>query len=146
MGKFLRNIACSETQLWAGHECGLRVCNLNDAYEPGSGLGGRVTRGDEDATPFHESANTSPIMSLTADNGNRLVWSGHKDGKIRSWRMDQPLDPQAPPFKEGLSWLAHRGPVLAVAMTFHGNCTFIFLFSFFIFFLADVNLIYLSMT
>lgn len=121
MGKFLRNIACSETQLWAGHECGLRVCNLNDAYEPGSGLGGRVTRGDEDATPFHESANTSPIMSLTADNGNRLVWSGHKDGKIRSWRMDQPLDPQAPPFKEGLSWLAHRGPVLAVAMTFHGD-------------------------
>ncbi|EXB88285.1 Type I inositol-1,4,5-trisphosphate 5-phosphatase 12 [Morus notabilis] len=121
VGKFLRNIACSETQLWAGHECGLRVCNLKDAYEPGSGLGGRVTRGDEDATPFHESANTSPITCLTADNGNRLVWSGHKDGKIRSWRMDQALDPQSPPFKEGLSWLAHRGPVLAITMTFHGD-------------------------
>ncbi|PON46719.1 Cytolethal distending toxin B [Parasponia andersonii] len=120
VGKFLRNIACSETQLWAGQENGLRVCHFKDAYEPGCGLGGRVLRGDEDAAPYHESANTSPIMCLMADNANRLVWSGHKDGKIRSWRSDQPLD-TATPFKEGLAWQAHRGPVLAMAMTFHGD-------------------------
>ncbi|XP_062088654.1 type I inositol polyphosphate 5-phosphatase 12-like [Humulus lupulus] len=119
VGKFLRNIACSETQLWAGQESGLRVCHFKDAYEPGCGLGGRVLRGDEDAAPYQESANTSPILCLMADNGNRLVWSGHKDGKIRSWRADQPLD--ATPFKEGLAWQAHRGPVLALAMTFHGD-------------------------
>ncbi|KAL5583576.1 hypothetical protein UlMin_016018 [Ulmus minor] len=123
IGKFLRNIACSDTQLWAGQESGLRVSNLQDAYEAGQGLVGRVTRGDEDAAPFHESVHTSPIMCLMADNENRLVWSGHKDGKIKCWRMDQaqPLDNTAPPFKEGLSWQAHRGPVFSMATTTHGD-------------------------
>ncbi|XP_024928854.3 type I inositol polyphosphate 5-phosphatase 12 isoform X2 [Ziziphus jujuba] len=124
VGKFLRNIACTETQLWAGQESGVRVWNLQEGYEPGSGLGGRVMRGDEDAAPFHESANTPPVMSLMIDDGNRLVWTGHKDGKIRSWRMDKPLSlslSDHSPFKEGLSWQAHRTPVLAITMTSHGD-------------------------
>ncbi|XP_008445942.1 type I inositol polyphosphate 5-phosphatase 12 isoform X2 [Cucumis melo] len=119
IGKFLRNIVCTETQLWAGQECGVRFWNFENAYEAGSGLGGRVRRGDEDAAPFYESANTSPTMCLIVDNGNRLVWSGHKDGKIRSWKMDQSLDEM--PFKEGLSWQAHRGPVLAMTITSYGD-------------------------
>lgn len=122
IGKFLRNIVCTETQLWAGQECGVRFWNFENAYEAGSGLGGRVRRGDEDAAPFYESANTSPTMCLIVDNGNRLVWSGHKDGKIRSWKMDQSLDEM--PFKEGLSWQAHRGPVLAMTITSYGMLSF----------------------
>ncbi|GJX26908.1 hypothetical protein Tco_0233204, partial [Tanacetum coccineum] len=36
-------------------------------------------------------------------SGRDAVWSGHKDGKVRSWKMDQqPADDT--PFKEGLSW------------------------------------------
>nr|XP_011464429.1 PREDICTED: type I inositol 1,4,5-trisphosphate 5-phosphatase 12 isoform X2 [Fragaria vesca subsp. vesca] len=120
VGRFLRTIACTETQLWAGQEGGVRVWNLKDVFEPGCGLGGRVLRGDEDAAPYYESANTSPAMSLMVDVGNKLIWSGHKDGKIRSWKMDQPLD-AATPFKEGLSWQAHRGPVLAMVMTSYGD-------------------------
>ncbi|XP_023545043.1 type I inositol polyphosphate 5-phosphatase 12-like isoform X1 [Cucurbita pepo subsp. pepo] len=119
VGKFLRNIACTETQLWAGQECGVRFWNFENAYEGGSGLGGRVRRGDEDAAPFHESTNTSPTTCLIVDNGNRLVWSGHKDGKIRSWKMDQSLDEM--PFKEGLSWQAHRGSVLSMTLTTYGD-------------------------
>ncbi|KAJ7947426.1 Type I inositol polyphosphate 5-phosphatase [Quillaja saponaria] len=119
VGKFLRNIACTETQLWAGQESGVRVWEFVNAYERGGGLSGRVRRGDEDAAPFHESVDTSPTMCLTVDNGNRLIWSGHKDGKIRSWKMEQPLDDT--PFKEGLSWQAHRGPVLAIVMTTYGD-------------------------
>ena len=122
VGKFLRNIACTEKQLWAGEECGIRVWDFSHAYDPGCGLGGfggRVRRGDEDAAPFHESVNTSPTMCLIVDSGNRLIWSGHKDGKIRSWKMDQPLDDN--PFKEGLSWQAHRGPVLSMVLTSHGK-------------------------
>ncbi|KAG7012847.1 Type I inositol polyphosphate 5-phosphatase 12 [Cucurbita argyrosperma subsp. argyrosperma] len=119
MGKFLRNIACTETQLWAGQECGVRFWNVENAYEPGSGLGGRVRRGDEDAAPFYESTNTSPTMCLIIDNGNRLVWTGHKDGKIRSWKMDQSLDDM--PFKEGLSWQAHRGAVHSMTLTSYGD-------------------------
>jgi hypothetical protein len=118
VGKFLRNIACTETQLWSGQECGVRVWEFKNAYEHGCGLGGRVRRGDEDAAPFYESTDTSPTLCLTVDNGNRLIWSGHKDGKIRSWKMDQQF---STPFKEGLSWQAHRGPVLAMVISCYGR-------------------------
>ncbi|XP_065860846.1 type I inositol polyphosphate 5-phosphatase 12-like isoform X2 [Euphorbia lathyris] len=120
VGKFLRNMACTETQMWAGQESGVRFWNFQDAYEPGNGLGGRVRRGDEDAAPFYESVNTSPTMCLIIDNGNRLVWTGHKDGKIRSWRMDHPKNDDAP-FKEGLSWQAHKGPALSIVMSSYGD-------------------------
>ncbi|XP_057427330.1 type I inositol polyphosphate 5-phosphatase 12 isoform X2 [Lotus japonicus] len=118
VGKFLRNIACTETQLWAGQETGVRVWEFQNVYDHGCGLGGRVRRGDEDAAPFYESADTSPTYCLTVDNGSRLIWSGHKDGKIRSWKMDQEF---CTPFKEGLSWQAHRGPVLAMVISAYGD-------------------------
>ncbi|KAA8527223.1 hypothetical protein F0562_034680 [Nyssa sinensis] len=119
VGKFMRTIACTDTQLWAGQETGVRVWNLSDAYEPGIGIGGRARRGDEYAAPFYESANTSPAMCLIVDSGSKLVWTGHKDGKIRSWKMDQPLDDT--PFKEGISWQAHRGPILSMVITSYGD-------------------------
>ncbi|RVW70183.1 Type I inositol polyphosphate 5-phosphatase 13 [Vitis vinifera] len=78
VGKFLRTIACTETQLWAGQEAGVRVWNMTEAYEPGWGVGGRIRRGDEDAAPFFESVNISPTMCLIVDSANRLVWSGHQ--------------------------------------------------------------------
>jgi len=104
--------------MWAGQEGGVRVWEIKNSYEPGSGLGGKVRRGDEDAAPFCESADTSPTLCLAVDNGNRLVWSGHKDGKIRSWKMDQRF---VTPFKEGLSWQAHRGPVLSIVLSSYGD-------------------------
>ncbi|XP_031392419.1 type I inositol polyphosphate 5-phosphatase 12-like isoform X2 [Punica granatum] len=120
VGKFLRNIACTDTQLWAGQESGVRFWNFDSAFEAGWGLGGRVRRGDEDAAPFHESVTTSPTLCLIVDSANRLVWSGHKDGRIRSWKMDQPVDDDTH-FKEGLSWQAHRGPVHTMVMTSYGD-------------------------
>jgi hypothetical protein len=86
-----------------------------------------VRRGDEDAAPFYESANTSPTLCLMADSANRLVWSGHKDGKIRSWKMDQHLDDANSHFKEGLSWQAHKGPVLSIVMSSYGKPAFFIL-------------------
>ncbi|GKV06166.1 hypothetical protein SLEP1_g18087 [Rubroshorea leprosula] len=118
VGKFLRNIVCTETQLWAGQENGIRYWRFEDSFEPG--LQGKARRGDEDAAPFHESVNTSPTLCLLVDNGNRLVWSGHKDGKIRSWKMDQPVDDDSP-FKEGLSWQAHRSAVTSIIMSSYGD-------------------------
>lgn len=126
VGKFLRNIACTESQLWAGQESGVRVWEFRNAFDPGCGLG-KVRRGDEDAAPFYESADTPPTFCLTVDRGNKLIWSGHKDGKIRTWKMDQP---SGTPFKEGLSWQAHRGPVLAMTISSFGRafsfCLFLF--------------------
>ncbi|KAF2298269.1 hypothetical protein GH714_020987 [Hevea brasiliensis] len=45
VGKFLRNIACTETQLWAGQESGVRFWSFENAYDPGdlwSGEGGVI--------------------------------------------------------------------------------------------------------
>ncbi|THF96886.1 hypothetical protein TEA_022087 [Camellia sinensis var. sinensis] len=120
VGKFLRTIACTDSQLWAGQESGVRFWNLMDAYHLGIGVGGRARRGDEDAAPFYESGNTSPTMCLIVDSGTKLVWSGHKDGRVRSWKMDQPVVDDSP-FKEGLSWLAHRGPILSMVISSHGD-------------------------
>ncbi|KAL5993495.1 hypothetical protein ACLOJK_014420 [Asimina triloba] len=116
VGSFLRTIVCTDQQMWAGQELGVRFWNLADKFRPSMRS---QTNGDEDAAPFHESSHTSPTLCSIADAGNRLIWSGHKDGKIRSWKMDQNLDGST--FKEGLIWQAHRGPVLSMVMTAHGR-------------------------
>ncbi|KFK42899.1 hypothetical protein AALP_AA1G053100 [Arabis alpina] len=124
-GKFLRNIACTETQVWAGTENGVRFWNLEEAYEVGCGIGGQVKRGDEDTAPFHESVITSPTLCLLSDQCNKLLWSGHKDGKIRAWKMDQAIsacsDDGSNPFKERISWQAHRGPVNSIVISSYGD-------------------------
>ncbi|KAG2320239.1 hypothetical protein Bca52824_013452 [Brassica carinata] len=121
-GRFLRSIACTETQLWAGQENGVRVWSLEEAYDAGCGIGWQVRRGDEDTAPFCESVATSPTMCLVADQSNKLLWSGHKDGKIRAWKMDcEASDDDSEPFKERISWLAHRGPVNSIVISSYGD-------------------------
>lgn len=122
VGKFLRTIESTETQLWAGEECGVRVWKLSDAYEAGIGVGGRARRGDEEAAPFYESVSTAPAMCLAIDCGSKLVWSGHKDGKIRSWNMDEELTDD--PFQQGLCWQAHRASVLTLVISSYGKFLF----------------------
>ncbi|KAJ8439388.1 hypothetical protein Cgig2_021802 [Carnegiea gigantea] len=121
IGRFLKTIGCTETQLWAGQESGVRFWNFRDAYDPGIGIGGRARRGDEHAAPFYESASTPLTLCLIVDEGSRLVLTGHKDGKIRSWKMDQESSEEALPFREGLSWTAHKAPVLSMAISSYGD-------------------------
>lgn len=116
----MKTIASTETQLWAGQESGVRIWKYSDAYEPGISIGRKAPRGDEEAAPYYESANTSATLCLMVDQGTKLVWSGHKDGKIRSWKMDQQFT-DGTAFKEGFSWQAHRGPVLSMAISFYGK-------------------------
>ena len=120
MGKFIRTITSTEAQLWAGQESGVRVWNYADAYKPGIGTSGRVKRGDEDAAPFYESASTPPTTCLIVDQGCKLVWSGHKDGKIRSWKMDLNFSDENS-FREYFCWQAHRGPVLSMDVSSYGS-------------------------
>ncbi|KAG4983597.1 hypothetical protein GLYMA_10G171700v4 [Glycine max] len=129
IGRFLRNIVSSQSQLWAASECGVRFWNFKDLYASWCGVGGEevVARsGDEESAPFRESVWTSPALCLVADEGNRLVWSGHKDGKIRCWKMDDDDDNNdncdwSNRFTESLSWHAHRGPVLSLTFTSYGD-------------------------
>ncbi|KAF3789432.1 Type I inositol polyphosphate 5-phosphatase 12 [Nymphaea thermarum] len=115
-GRFLRNITCIQGQLWAGHESGIRFWNLNDMFtEEGTNI-----KGDEQTVPFCESARTAPTLCLVVDPANGLIWSGHKDGKIRSWKIN-PDSSDKSPFREFLTWQAHRNPVLSLAMSSYGD-------------------------
>ncbi|KAG6505668.1 hypothetical protein ZIOFF_038033 [Zingiber officinale] len=54
-----------------------------------------VRKGDEKSMPFNESCRASPTLCLAVDAANGLIWSGHKDGKIRSWNMELPITADA---------------------------------------------------
>lgn len=126
VGCFLRNIVCvnddSGPQLWAGSECGIRVWDLkNEIYGCGA------EEGEEEGTVrYWVSVQCPATMCVVGDAGNRVVWSGHKDGRIRCWKM---MDfngngndaGNRSGFKEALSWQAHRGPVLSMTMTSYGD-------------------------
>ncbi|XP_058097970.1 type II inositol polyphosphate 5-phosphatase 15-like isoform X2 [Magnolia sinica] len=117
VGAFLRMIVCTDQQIWAGMESGLRFWCYSEIYKKFGGRAG--LKGDEETAPFHESVHTSPTLCLISDLRNRLVWSGHRDGKIRSWKMEQNLDGSH--FREGLAWHAHRGPVLSLTISSYGD-------------------------
>jgi hypothetical protein len=126
VGSFLRTLACDPRgrQLWAGTESGVRVCPLDDAF--GGCAAGAARRGDEEAAPFRESVPEPPALCVAVDAANRLVWTGHRDGVIRAWRMDQaaaaaPGD-GAPMFDEAFAWQAFsRTPVLSIVITSYGE-------------------------
>ncbi|KAK8946590.1 Type I inositol 1,4,5-trisphosphate 5-phosphatase 12 [Platanthera zijinensis] len=142
-GAFLRTMVCTGTQLWAGQETGLRFWNLSDVYDVWNGRPAK--RGDEGSAPFFESERTSPVVCLVADEASSFIWSGHKDGRIRSWKIPKQGseylweggegedtrilentigagtgDPGSL-FKEGLSWQAHRTSVLSMIITSYGD-------------------------
>ncbi|GAB4855917.1 hypothetical protein Ancab_024557 [Ancistrocladus abbreviatus] len=65
--------------------------------------------------PFRESVQTPEVTCVVGDEGERVVWSGHVDGRIRCWRMDRRSGGNW--FKGCLSWQAHRGPILSMVMS-----------------------------
>ncbi|KDP32488.1 hypothetical protein JCGZ_13413 [Jatropha curcas] len=108
IGCFLRTITATDAQLWSGTENGcLQVWQFKD-----------LCGGSEDTAPYTESvAVGSAVMCIVGDEGSRMVWSGHRDGKIRCWRIDFTSDR----FREILSWDAHRGPVLSMVISSYGD-------------------------
>ncbi|KAG7650666.1 Type II inositol polyphosphate 5-phosphatase 15 [Arabidopsis thaliana] len=115
IGRFLRTMTSTERQLWTGGEDGaLRVWEFSELY--GSGRGLEV----EDTAPYKESLGnefgSAAVVCMIGDEGSRVVWSGHRDGRIRCWRLrgDHGIE-------EALSWQAHRGPVLSIAISAYGD-------------------------
>lgn len=125
VGYFLRSIACTSTQLWAATECGVRFWEFSKMF--GGHTGRRV--GDEESAPFRESSRISATTCLVVDERRGLIWTGHKDGRIRSWRVEQNSGrgdggneaAAASNFKDGLSWHAHRWAVLSLVVTSNGT-------------------------
>ncbi|KAG8047853.1 hypothetical protein GUJ93_ZPchr0008g12565 [Zizania palustris] len=128
VGSFLRMLACEprSRQLWAGSESGVRVWGLDEVFAV-AGCGSGARRGDEETVPFRESVPVSPALCIEVDSANRLAWTGHQDGRIRSWSMDIATAPgdggdDAPLFREALTWQAYsRTPVLSMVITSYGE-------------------------
>ncbi|KAL2941435.1 Type II inositol polyphosphate 5-phosphatase 15 [Bienertia sinuspersici] len=141
VGCGLRTMVSTDKQLWCGGENSVRCwelsdifsCNDDDGGGNGDGGGGECgcegvdcmclsearRSGDEMTARFRESVEVaSEVVCMVADEGERVIWSGHKDGSIRCWRMD---DAKKNGFKECLSWQAHRGPVLSMVVTSYGD-------------------------
>lgn len=148
VGRFLRNIACVDDgngpQLWAGSESGIRVWDLkNDIY------GGAEEAEEEGTVRYWESEQVAAAaLCVVGDGGNRVVWSGHKDGRIMCWKM---LDFSSEKvngrgngissgFQEVFSWQAHRGPVLSMVVCSYGNLDLCY--TFFLFYSLELHKCY----
>lgn len=138
VGRGLRTIVCTDEQLWSGGESGVRCWELSEIFsshdDEHGGFGGdcecdcagggcvcnsEARPGDEMTARFRESVEVaSEVVCMVGDEGQRVVWSGHRDGSIHCWRMD---DAKKNGFRECLSWQAHKGPVLSMVMTSYGD-------------------------
>ncbi|KAJ8425964.1 hypothetical protein Cgig2_033893 [Carnegiea gigantea] len=77
---------------------------------------------NEMTAAFRESAETPEVTCMVADEGGGVVRSGHKDGRIRCWRMEMDQRRRRENgVRECLSWQAHQGPVLSMVMTSYGS-------------------------
>ncbi|CAH2065593.1 unnamed protein product [Thlaspi arvense] len=112
--RFLRTMTSIERQLWAGGEDGgLKVWDFDELYGSGRSLEA------EDTAPYKQTLEMeigSSVVCMIGDEGSRAVWSGHRDGRIRCWKLraDHGIE-------EALSWQAHRGPVLSIAISSYGD-------------------------
>ncbi len=71
----------------------------------------------EDAAAYHVlPVDREPISYLAMDVAYHIMWSGHRDGKVRGWPMqvvtEKPMTTTVPI----LMWEAHQSSVTAIAV------------------------------
>lgn len=117
----IRTIMCTDTSVWAAFDHGLKVWDLGAASSSCS-EGGNNPLGDEDAASYTVLP-SGPTLCLAMDTGNQVVWTGHRDGKMRAWphnvRGGDPL--KRDPVDQILVWDAHQAPVTAITITPSGE-------------------------
>lgn len=124
IGRFLRTLVATSTGLWAGGEQSVRVWDLTRDLYSACNEGEDV---ELDTAPYCESeAGISPTLCMVADEASNLVWTGHRDGQIRCWKMPPSAGggrgtSSKTQFREALSWQAHRGPVISIAISSYGD-------------------------
>ncbi|CAM6081680.1 unnamed protein product [Calypogeia fissa] len=78
-------LTCLEGSVWAVCELGLMVWDIKNSTGPGSSAKGN-NPGDEDAAEYEFlRVQGSTALCITADVANQVVWTGHRDGKVRCW-------------------------------------------------------------
>lgn len=117
----IRTMMCTDTSVWAAFDHGLKVWDIEAACSSCS-EGGNNPLGDEDAASYNVLP-SGPTLCLAMDTGNQVVWTGHRDGKVRAWPLSiRGGDPQKrDPIDHALVWDAHQAPVTAITITPYGE-------------------------
>ncbi|KAG0573387.1 hypothetical protein KC19_VG174200 [Ceratodon purpureus] len=117
----IRTIMCTETSVWASFEHGLKVWDI-EAASSSCSEGSNNPLGDEDAASY-TVLTSGPTLCLAMDTGNQVVWTGHRDGKVRAWPLNiRGGDSQKrDPIEAVLVWDGHQTPVTAITITPYGE-------------------------
>uniref|UniRef100_A0A0D9X9Y8 Inositol polyphosphate-related phosphatase domain-containing protein n=1 Tax=Leersia perrieri TaxID=77586 RepID=A0A0D9X9Y8_9ORYZ len=83
---------------------------------------GRGRRRGQQLWVFRESVvPVEPVLCVEADGANGVVWTGHRDGRIRAWSMDLAAGGGGED-EAALTWQAYsRTPVLSMVITSYGE-------------------------
>lgn len=117
-----RVLACTDTALWLGCDQGIMVWDIPGAFK--SSCDGKSNmKGDEDAAAYSRSVHELAPLCLVADTTNHLMWSGHKDGRVRAWHLT--FEHASENASDGntavFTWQAHQTAVLAMIVTSYGE-------------------------
>lgn len=117
----IRTIMCTDTSVWAAFDHGLKVWDIGAASSSCS-EGSNNPLGDEDAAGY-TVLTSGPTLCLAVDTGNQVVWTGHRDGKVRAWPLNiRGGDSQKrDPIEHVLVWDGHQAPVTAITITTYGE-------------------------
>ncbi|MCO5564876.1 hypothetical protein L7F22_018544 [Adiantum nelumboides] len=115
-------LACTDTLLWLADEQGFIVWDIASAFS--SSCDGQANmKGDEDAAAYKQLKHGFSTTCLFADNTNHLMWSGHKDGKVRAWPIYPDHDGENAANRSDaiVTWQAHQASVLAIVVSSYGE-------------------------
>ncbi len=95
---------------WKAHEGSLHGLHFlnHDREILSAGYDGILARWSRDGTRLQHHATPSPITDMVADEATALVVTGHRDGHVRLWRLND--------FSLVADLPLHRGMVYAVAL------------------------------
>ncbi|XP_024524008.1 type II inositol polyphosphate 5-phosphatase 15 [Selaginella moellendorffii] len=114
-----RALTCTGSSVWLACDGALKVWDVANAMSHGSGGDGNPPD-DIDAAAFTYMGVEGMTLCLVADAANKLVWSGHRDGKVRAWSTEE-LVRSKRRTEPSLCWIAHRSPVLSMVITTYGE-------------------------
>ncbi|KAG6557250.1 hypothetical protein Mapa_001177 [Marchantia paleacea] len=124
-------LTCFDSSVWAACELGLMVWEVDNATGRGcAGSGNNL--GDEDAAAYEFlRLQGSTTVSMAADVANEVIWTGHRDGKIRLWSARPSTDSESSSSSSSSSkresrsaslvFQAHRPAVTALVITSYGE-------------------------
>uniref|UniRef100_A0A7I4BC76 Inositol polyphosphate-related phosphatase domain-containing protein n=1 Tax=Physcomitrium patens TaxID=3218 RepID=A0A7I4BC76_PHYPA len=120
MNESIKTALCAGSSLWAAFDHGLKVWDIEDASSGGS-EGSNNSPGDEDAAAYIPLVvNSGATMCLAMDNANQIIWSGHRDGRLRAWPLNI-RDGGSQGRDQILEWDGHQAPVTAITITSYGE-------------------------